>query len=350
MQKSDFYQYGWVIFLYAYLLIVSNFVPRGPAQTAWGMSGMVIIIAGIFIQDQIFMRLTNPYPYLRFKVDPDGYILRFYVDKKGGFIERPPEKPGDYHTTTLKLKYASFVPRFGQVKEVILNHDLSIMNRLKWKPGRCLFKSYQVDHPMTTTGILYEYPRGIDIEYAEKKPVFFLHHAGKDYFRGPQPLSGAMTSLDKANAPLLVKQSIKISQLTSENAELRRQRDYYQTGKVKKEEEVVRQEAEIKGLLSSSTDQTQDVVRDMLAFREKFRTIDNALRHIKGTPFTFNRTMGLVMIVAISAVFLYAMKDNLAGFGEWLAAPVNLIISVIVGVLTVIVLWLLLVARPGKRK
>jgi len=150
-----------------YLIVISNFVPQGPGRSVAGFGGLFIIVAGIFFQDLAFIKMTAPYWYIRALCYPSGKLLRMFVDKDG-FEEKKPELPGDFHTTTLHLKYPVSIKGYGRkLKHVDLTHELSLLERLTFQPGHANLYGYEVAHDMVASCVLYEYPlEAVDIDYA----------------------------------------------------------------------------------------------------------------------------------------------------------------------------------------
>ena len=348
MQKSDFYSWIWLVVLYAYLILISNFVPQGPGRSIAGFGGLFIIVAGIFFQDLVFIMMTNPYPYIRAFCFPSGKVLRFFIDKDG-IEERKPELPGDFYPTTLHLKYPTSIKGYGQkVKSVDLTHEGRLFDRIAFQPGYCNYMGYECKHPMVASCVLYEYPlEAIDIDYAARKPVFHLFHAAKDYFRSPIPVhvaelaSGGNQRLNR----LISNQAQMIISLKHKNAELEKQEYTRHSQNIRDDKEIKKQESEIEGLVKGETHFMQDVVAHCHIFRTKFRSFDEVVKHFQGSKWTFNKYMAFVIIGAGALALVWAMRGYMGEAGAWLNSPVNMAFGFAVIIVVALFLYYLLVRR-----
>lgn len=337
--------------LYAYLILVSNFVPQGPGRSIAGFGGLFIIVGGVFFQDLVFMMMTNPYPYIRAFCFPSGKVLRFFIDKDG-IEERKPELPGDFYPTTLHLKYPASIKGYGQkIKSVDLTHELPFLERMTFQPGYCNYMGYECKHPMVASCVLYEYPlEAIDIEYAVRKPVFHLFHAAKDYFRSPIPIHVAEAAAggNQRLNRLIHNQAQMIITLKHKNAELEKQESTRHSQNIRDDREIKKQESEIRGLVKSETDFIQDVVAHCHNYRTKFRDFDSVVKHFQGSRFTFNKYMALVIIGLGALVLAWAMRGYMGEAGTWLSSPVHLAFGFAVIIVVALFLYYLLVRRKQQ--
>jgi len=121
------------IFLYGYLLVISNFVPEGPGRQVAGLGGIFIVIGGIFVQDIVFMYMTHPYPYVRALLEPSGQNIRMFIKENGIKSVRVSKT---LWSTTLELKYPATLKFYGKCKEIIINHEYPWSKRIpSFKPG-----------------------------------------------------------------------------------------------------------------------------------------------------------------------------------------------------------------------
>ena len=354
MDRSDLYAFIWLFVLYFYLILVSNFVPEGPAQKGLQLAGVGILVAGMMITDLAIRERVNKYPYIRARLEPSGQVLRLFIENIKTY-----RVTKTMWATYLKLKWDIKVRNIGRVKQLVINHEYPWNKRIRFKPGQATWKGYVVDHPQTEHVILYEYPAGsFEIDHAEPIPVYRLRHASGDYYLAPVPLSVAYGIASTSGNP--VKKTLptvldlvrKNDELASELAEARRMAFEAKKRAIEYEEIIQQQENELKGLLEAKTDHKAAVVEHMLTYAQMHLTIENALKRIKSRALslTFNKWLALTIISLGALILAYAMRDSLGGLGLWLSSPVNMIFALFVVALICGVLYFVLVSktRGGK--
>jgi len=346
MDKSDIYSIGWLMALYVYLIVISNFIPEGPTRSTAGALGIFIVIGGIFVQDIAFMYMTNPYPYLLCRLSPSGNIIRLFVED---IISQ--RISTTLWSTRLKLKWVVKMKFYGKVKELVINHEYPWAKRTRFRPGMCSYLDYVVKHPNTEFVVLYEYPQGsFEIDHANPVPVFRLKEASGDYFLSPIPLSVALkiSGGNPKEVPVILKQGKVIDQLKAALTEaLRSGKEWHKTS-IQFEEIVGQQENELRGLLESKTDHMGAVVQHMFAIREEQLTIENALKKYTRPKISFDKWLALTVMLCIGLTFAWVMRDHIGGVGIWLKEPINMGFAFGVIMLFCLLLYYLAVPRGKK--
>lgn len=355
MDKSDIYSMGWLVILYVYLLVVSNFVPEGSSRSIAGMFGLVIIVMGIFVQDIVFIWKTAPYPYLRLLVRPSGKIIRLFIAEKGVHSERLEKVPYMWATTiTAQFPYGWMT--FSKVKKLTILHEYPWAKRVKFTPGQAAYMGYTVNHPKVENLKVYEYPKGsFSLDHGEPMPIFRLKEASQDYFLPDIPLGVLYSSTQRDPAreiPLMMKMVNRIKQDETALAETERDSLEWHRKSIKLEERVKKQDNEIRGLLEEKSDNVDAVIEQLLSYVEEHQTIENAYKHMKGQrpSLTFGKWIAITFIAIAAMVLLYVMRDQLGSAGSALNNPAVMIFAVLVVIAFCVLLYYLAVEKKGGGK
>jgi hypothetical protein len=338
---------GWLFFLYLYLIVISNLVPAGPERTVWGMGGIIIVVAGIFVQDFIFMMMTNPYPYLRIDLHPSGRTIRLFIKN----IEEAEPVSAITRTTRFIAQFPITMKEYGKAKVFCIDmvHEYPLERRMKFRPGQALYLGYTIKHPSTEHCIAYEYPYGaMDVDHANPVPKFRLKHASGDYFLSPIPLADLRGIDVEGKAEEVILQMVKDKEELTQRANVAEgAAAEWHRRCITAEGARDKKDVELRGVLEEESDFDEAVTLRMLTVRQKQLTIANALEKARGRlpKLSFNKWLAITVIACVAMIFAYLMKDQLGGFGQAISDPMIFVFAFGVVIVLCLMMYYVLVSK-----
>lgn len=316
MEKSDLYGLIWIVLLFVWMNLITPLFPLEYRSFA-GMAGMIVCISGMFVVDWMLRVQAATWTYIEAICRPSNQKLHLFIKD----LETQEIEPGVYAT---KLNLSEKVKHnFYQVLEyVVIKHTLPWEDRMRFTPGKAMFKGYVVEHPKTAKIILYEpYEGSFDVDHLNPIPVFWLKEAPGDYYLPSEMMVSqtVMTNGGVAQVFEIKKLMVENEQLRSQITELKRQAlDWHQRA-VRLEEVVDQLKNELYAVLKSKGDFKKAVVEYMLTIREAQLRIENALKQMKAPRITITKAL-VVLVLGLAAFATLWWHPQLL---EWLSVKSN---------------------------
>jgi len=287
MKKEDLLSFSWIILVYIYMLTISNFVENPSYQKILGLMGLGILFLGLIGQEMYLKMKYAGYKLLK------GYIINFRQEYQF-LVERIEETRIDGGSATkIILSRPYNHPRYGELKEVIINVPKSFFENLDFVPQKNALYIYgmSLDHPSVSYALLKE--SRVITDHANPIPVF----------------------------DLLLSDKVTVVYSTGEcNDEVERIRKLYEEEHqkvIRLEEENAGLRNEVQALLKSKMDFNKQVVEGILAYREAYGDLLTASKYLTSrvSVIPINQlVMGIVVIGIL--IFMWKNPDYLLWFFE----------------------------------
>ena len=282
MKKEDLLSFSWIILVYIYMLTISNFVENPSYQKILGLMGLGILFLGLIGQEMYLKMKYAGYKLLK------GYIINFRQEYQF-LVERIEETRIDGGSATkIILSRPYNHPRYGELKEVIINVPKSFFENLDFVPQKNALYIYgmSLDHPSVSYALLKE--SRVITDHANPIPVF----------------------------DLLLSDKVTVVYSTGEcNDEVERIRKLYEEEHqkvIRLEEENAGLRNEVQALLKSKMDFNKQVVEGILAYREAYGDLLTASKYLTSrvSVIPINQlVMGIVVIGIL--IFMWKNPDYL---------------------------------------
>ena len=279
--------------------------------------GMVVCSGGIFIVEWMLRVQAATWTYIEAICRPSNQKLHLFIKD----LETQEIEPGVYAT---KLNLSEKVKHsFYQVLEyVVIKHTLPWEDRMRFTPGKAVYKGYVVEHPKTAKIVVYEPTSGsFDVDHLNPIPVFWLKEAPGDYYLPSEAIAPqtVMANGGIEQAFETKKLMMENTQLRSQITELKRQAlDWHQRA-VRLEEVVDQLKNELYAVLKSKGDFKKAVVEYMLTIREAQLRIENALKQMKAPRITITKAL-VVLALGLAAFATLWWQPQIL---EWLSVKSN---------------------------
>ena len=176
MDKSDYYLYGPMVAMLAWMMGYRVVAPSLSGNTVFGIS-VAILLGPIVVLELYVTQVTSSCPYVRAVVEPHGEVMRFYIKDYD-------EVRGDvYSTRRIRVNWPVRTHYHGKVDEIIIRFEGNWSDRVQYSRGKARLWEYEVDHRATENLILYEFMEGtLDYDHTKEIPCYYLAHASGDYY------------------------------------------------------------------------------------------------------------------------------------------------------------------------
>ena len=176
MDKSDYYLYGPMVAMLAWMMGYKVIAPNLSGNTVFGVS-VAVLLGPIMVLELYVTQVTSSCPYVRAVVRPHGDVMRFYVK------EYDEIRGETYSTRRIVVNWPIRTHFHGKVSEIIIRFEGNWNDRVQYSRGKARLWEYEVDHRATENLILYELMEGtLDYDHTKEIPCYYLANASGDYY------------------------------------------------------------------------------------------------------------------------------------------------------------------------
>ncbi len=316
MDKDDVLGILWIFFIYGYLFAVRAFVPD-PYATYLGFSGIIILIAGMWLQELYFTKVLSEYRLIKGILFPSNKVVNLFYRSLRSFT-----LPNGRKLTVLELGKPAKFPELGKVDRVYIHHDGEFSRRFRFTQGTVRYAGMSIKHPACDHAVLYEYAEPL-VDHGRPYPQVELVLAGGDYPSIPSASRFATVAVTNGGG-----MSCQELREAYERA-LAEAREYHMK-LIRLEEETEALRTEIKALLKSRPDVNKLAKEMVMSFAEHYGSILSAARNL-GRKYTIS-LKGLVPLIVAGAAFayLYAHPEVVNQIVAYIYTPQGAAVTIVV--------------------